>query len=57
LHPSQARAVLASINTNVVGTSSAKAPPASKRRTMSKEARKRIADAQRTRWIAQKAGK
>jgi hypothetical protein len=39
------------------GSGSASAPVARKRRKMSAAARKRISDAQKKRWAAQKAGK
>jgi hypothetical protein len=53
----QARALLANLGTVTgVKTRAAKAPAKTKKkRVLSAEARKRIADAQRKRWAAQKA--
>ena len=57
----QVRSLLAGIGkvaTNVTGRKAKKAPAKAKprrRRVLSPEARKRIADAQRKRWAAQKA--
>jgi hypothetical protein len=55
----QARKLLASIGDSTSVTPSAKKPAAKttrrKKRVLSAEARKRIADAQRKRWAAQRA--
>jgi hypothetical protein len=59
----QARSLLANtgkVTTNVTGRKNKKSPAkakgkAKKKRVLSPEARKRIADAQRKRWAAQKA--
>jgi hypothetical protein len=58
----QARSLLATtgkVTAKVTGPKTKKAAPAArktkKRRTLSPEARKRIADAQRKRWAAQKS--
>jgi hypothetical protein len=53
----QVRALLTKANRNAIPTGSAKRSSANsrKRRVLSPEARKRIADAQRKRWAAQRA--
>jgi len=55
----QARSLLALLAVSNAVRAAAATKPATKRRkrTMSAEARKRIADAQRKRWAKQKAGK
>lgn len=53
----QARALLTNIGTTAAAKSKAvkTAPKGKKKRVLSADARKRIADAQRKRWAAQKA--
>jgi hypothetical protein len=55
----QARSLLASLGTDTTAGNKANKAPAKaktrKKRVLSPEARKRIADAQRKRWAAQKA--
>jgi hypothetical protein len=54
----QARSLLANLGTATTGSKAKKAPAKAKtrkKRVLSPEARKRIADAQRKRWAAQKA--
>jgi hypothetical protein len=53
----QARALLTSLGTTAAAKTKAVAAPmkARRKRVLSPEARKRIADAQRKRWAAQKA--
>ena len=51
----QARALLATIGTAAGHTGKATKGTARKKRVLSAEARKRIADAQRKRWAAQRA--